>query len=168
MRCDYLTAAPLPEESLVVFRRLVQPTDAARSLHRLGLVAFGSGKDSAARRFFKQSLELLGVGSVGIHGRGERVLGLVALRGDDTREARRRFMDSLSIAQREHDTHATACWLEAMACLAVVEDGPGQALRLYGEANAIRRDIGIARSAFDDSWLRTWLCGVLQSEGEPA
>ncbi len=37
-----------------------------------------------------------------------------------------------------------------------------------GEANAIRRDIGIARSVFDDSWLGTWLCGVLQSKSEPA
>lgn len=81
-------------------------------------------------------------------------------------------MDSPSTAQREHDTHATAYCLEAMACLAVVEDDIGQALvlrlRLYGEANAIRRDIGIARSAFDDNWLGTWLGGVLQSEGEPA
>jgi len=75
---------------------------------------------------------------------------------------------SLSIAQREHDTHANAYCLEAMARLAVVEDDPGQALRLYGEAKAIRRDIGIARSAFDDSWLGTWLGGVLQSEGESA
>ena len=95
-------------------------------------------------------------------------LGLVALRGGDTREARRRFMDSLWTAQREHETHATAYCLDAMACLTVVEDDPGQALRLYGEANAIRRDIGIARSAFDDSWLGTWLGGVMQSKCEPA
>ncbi len=53
-------------------------------------------------------------------------------------------MDSLAIAQGEHDTHATAYCLEALACLAVVEDDHGDALGLYGEANAIRRDIGIA------------------------
>ena len=39
---------------------------------------------------------------------------------------------SLSIAQRERDTHATAYCLEAMARLAVVEDDSGQALHLYG------------------------------------
>src|SRR5439155_670968 len=94
-------------------------------------------------------------------------LGLVALRGGDTREAHRRFTDSRSIAEREHDTHSTAYCLEAMACLAVVENDVGEAVRLYREANAIRRDIGMARSAFDDRWLGTWL-GGLQSEAEPA
>ena len=43
---------------------------------------------------------------------------------------------------------------------------PGAALARG--ANAIRRDIGIARSAFDDSWLGTWLGGVMQSKCEPA
>ena len=95
-------------------------------------------------------------------------LGLLALRAGDTREARRRFMVSLSIAEREHDTHATAFCLEAMACLAIVEDDRVEALRLYAEANALRRDIGLARSAFDDSWLGTWLGRVLLSEREPA
>jgi len=47
-------------------------------------------------------------------------------------------MDSLSIAQREHDTHATAYCLDAMACLAVVEDDSGQALRLYGRPTPYR------------------------------
>jgi hypothetical protein len=46
------------------------------------------------------------------------------------REARRRFMDSLSIAEREDDSHAAAYCLEAMACLAVVDGEPGEALRL--------------------------------------
>jgi len=34
--------------------------------------------------------------------------------------------------------------------------------------NAIRCDIGIACSAFDDTWLGTWLGGVLESKSEPA
>jgi len=167
MRCDYVTAAPLLEESLLLFRRLGQQTDAALSLHRLGLVAFGRGETSAARGLFEQSLELCGLEASGLIGEVSLYLGLVALRGGDTRESRRWFIDSLSIAERLHDTHAAAYCLEAMACLAVVEDDPGEALRLYREANAIRHEIGMARTAFDDSWLGTWLGGVLQSEGDP-
>ncbi len=168
LRCDFFTAAPLLEESLAMFRKLRQRSDAAQSLHRLGLLAFGSGDNSAARALFEQSLELFGLDATGFVGELSLYLGLVALREGDTRAARRRFMASLSIAEREHDTHATAYCLEAMACLAVVEDDPGEALRLYRDANAIRRDIGMARSAFDDSWLGTWLGRVLQSEAEPA
>jgi hypothetical protein len=94
-------------------------------------------------------------------------LRLVALREGDTCEPGRRFKESLSIAQREHDTHATAYCLEAMACLAVVEGDPSEALRLFREADAIRRNIGMWRSAFDDSWLEAWLGDLLRSEGDP-
>ena len=62
---------------------------------------------------------------------------------------------------------ATAYGLEAVACLAAVEDDPGQAPRLYGDANAIRWDIGMARSAFETA--AGDVAGqLLQSHGEPA
>jgi hypothetical protein len=47
-----------------------------------------------------------------------------------------------------------------------VECDLGEALRLFREANDIRREIGMARSEFDDCWLGTWLGGLLQSDGE--
>jgi hypothetical protein len=160
-------ATALLDESLDIFRRLRQRTDAAWPLHWLGLAAFGSGEDSAARAYLEQSLELCGLEASGFVGEVNLYLGLVALRVGDAGEARRRFMDSMSIFERQHDTHAMASCLEAMACLAMVEDERSRALRLYREANSIRSEIGMPRSPFDESWLGTWLGGVLQSVPAP-
>ena len=145
---DYVTARKLMEESLNLRREMGDPGGIAYVLNLLGTVASSQGDYTAARQLNEESLAIKrelndrwGI-AYALDGLGM----LAAVEGDHTL-ARARFTESLMLFQELGDKWGMIGVLERFSSLASAQAHSLRAVRLYGAVEALRRTLGLVRSA---------------------
>jgi predicted ATPase/DNA-binding CsgD family transcriptional regulator len=138
-------ASELLEEALALQRDLGNVPGVVRSLQPLGLVATVRGDHERAQASFEEALELaeraednvgivlaLGLGALVAHGR------------KDHERVRELCADGLRLSQRLGFKHGIVFHLHVSAVSAGAQGHPVRAARLWGAAEALREEIGVA------------------------
>jgi predicted ATPase/class 3 adenylate cyclase len=140
---DYVSARPLFDESLALFRELGDKWGIALSLNNLGNVFHEEGDHSSARSMYEECLAIrrelgdkLGI-AVSLTN-----LGIVAVDQGDYALARSLYEESLAIEREVGDKHAIAVSLHNLGLVALEEGNYALACSLYEESLAIAQELG--------------------------
>ena len=150
---DATRARACEEEALAIFRRLGDRIGEAIGLQHLGEIDRELADHESARRHFEECLAIARTNTyVELEGECERMLGEVALEGDDLLTARARFTRSLDVCSGAEDKRgeATALW-----CL-------GKADIVEGNADSARIKLSGVLRVFRAFEMRAELLGCLE------
>jgi non-specific serine/threonine protein kinase len=148
MQGDAAEAAGLLKEALALNRALENTESIGWSLNHLGHVAQLQGEYALAKQLHEETLPLFRERHRNFIGVGEanQALGETALAQSDAPVATRHFRQALELF-RFHAARAQMSWcLAGLAGVAVLDEEPQRAARLWGAAEALRQSIG-AREA---------------------
>jgi non-specific serine/threonine protein kinase len=140
---DYSAAAACLQECLAIRRELGDLFGVATSLNNLGLTAFHQKDYDRARLYYEESIALYHESGQTVHAAYPRYnLGQVyKLRGDYVM-ARTLLAEGLAESRKHGDRQGVANDLEGLAYLAVLEQQPERAARLFGSAARLREAVG--------------------------
>jgi len=144
---DYRAARPWLEESLALQRQLGKGGSTVLILANLGDLAFQIGDYTLARTYYEESLSVSEeTGNLIFASWVPVSLGYVALRQKDKSSARKIFEETQQRFREEGDEIGVVYALEGLASLAVVQDRPERAARVFSWADGMRETIGEPRS----------------------
>jgi predicted ATPase len=150
---DYERARALYEEGAAVAldAGLVRPASVARE--NLALVLMGLGELDAAVQVFEETLatarELQATHDVATR---LRALARALIERRETARPRELLAESLELTRELKEPRGLADCLEAIAGLAVATGEPGEAVALFGAADALRQSIGGLRPPDQQPW----------------
>jgi predicted ATPase/DNA-binding XRE family transcriptional regulator len=174
---DYPWATTCVEESLALCRELGDHQGISRALMQMGIIACAQGDFDRATSLLDESVAILRQLGANVYlGWPLYKLGDVALRQGDTRRAVVCLRESLEHFQAFKSREGIACYLGTMAGVAVMQEHPARAVRLFGAAQAmldkigfqvgkvdradIDRDIAVARAQLDvATFAAAWAAG---------
>jgi predicted ATPase len=173
-RCqqEYGRARVLLEESLALQRlsgdrALVYTT--AVTLLPLGHVAHEQGDHAAARTCYEEALELARkVGSLPAAAAAITHLGYLAIDRDDADGGAELCREGLALYRKQGSRMGVASGLEGLAGAAAVAGQPERALRLAGQAAALRAAAGLPLSPGEGERLDRWLAPAREAAGGAA
>jgi len=138
-------------QSLAVSRDAGDKGGVASVLLTLGTMYLENEQPGEARALFEQSLGLAQeIVDIDTLSRIAVNLGFVSLLQGKVEEAVSWFASSLSGAERTGAKYVTVYGLEGLACVAASHGRSTDAVRLYGAAENLRKDIRVPRTAGED------------------
>ena len=166
---DYGGARVLYEESLAIRREIGDRLGIAHSLSNLGLVAKDLGDYESARALYEESLAIdrelgdkQGIAIALVN------LGLLLGVYGDYPTAYASLRECLTLCRELSEKRITAYAVEGCAGLALRQQQPEQAIRLWGAAAALREAIGCLLSPADRERQEREITAVRETTGEDA
>ena len=150
-RGDHKFSEELFQQSLAVRRDAGDKRGVVNVLMNLGGMYLENEQPAEAREVLEQGFRLAQeIGDLqGLSGTAVN-LGLVSLLQGKVEEAISWFANSLSGAERTGAKYTTAYGLEGLACAAASQGRNDDAVRLYGAAEKLRKDIRVPRTTGED------------------
>ncbi|CAN5590046.1 hypothetical protein BH18ACT16_BH18ACT16_10930 [soil metagenome] len=150
-RGDHKLSEKRFQQSLAVSRDAGDKGGVASVLLTLGGMYLENERPAEAREFLEQSFRLAQeIGDIDTVSRIAVNLGFVSLLQGKVEEAVSWFATSLSGAERTGAKYVTAYGLEGLACAAASHGRSTDAVRLYGAAEKLRKDIRVPRTTGED------------------
>jgi tetratricopeptide (TPR) repeat protein len=145
-------------QSLAVSQDAGDKGGVASVLLTLGTMYLENEQPGEARALFEQSLGLAQeIGDIDTLSRIAVNLGFVSLLQGKVEEAVSWFASSLSGAERTGAKYVTVYGLEGLACVAASHGRGTDAVRLYGAAEKLRKDIRVPRTTGEDQLYRRYI-----------
>jgi predicted ATPase/class 3 adenylate cyclase len=143
IRGSYDDAYRLTREAGEAYERAGDAGGVAEALHNLGVIEHQIGNDAGAKRHYTEALLAFRIAE---HARGELMsllnLTLIALKNDDFVEAEELLATADPLAERLGDAGTQSYHIGLRGTLAFRRGEYDEAVRLYGEALAIKRRLG--------------------------
>ena len=150
-RGDHKLSEKRFRQSLAVSRDACDKGGVASVLLTLGTMYLENEQPGEARALFEQSLGLAQeIGDIDTLSRIAVNLGFVSLLQGKVEEAVSWFASSLSGAERTGAKYVTVYGLEGLACVAASHGRSTDAVRLYGAAEKLRKEIRVPRTTGED------------------
>ena len=166
---DAASAHSLLEESLAIHRELKDKQGIASVLSRRGHLLLHEGDYAAARSALQECLALrrdlgdrIGIAAL-MH-----ALGNVAMGEGDHAAARAHYVEGLLLSRDTGDRWRLADCLEGFAGLALAQEQPERAARLFGMDEAVRHSLDVALNPFDRPYYERNLAAAQAALGEEA
>lgn len=166
---DYRAARPWLEESLAMQRQLGRGGSTGLNLRYLGEVAFQEGDYKLARAYYEEQLSRAEATGNYLYAYGTEIrLGYVALREGDREAARRIFEKFLQRARKAEEQYEVVSALEGFASLAVAQNQPERAARVFAWADAAREASDNTRPPVEQADVDRDLATIHAQLDEPA
>ena len=139
------------QQSLAVRQDAGDRGGVAQVLLNLGGMYLEDDQPAEARTLLERALRQANeIGDIDTLSRITVNLGFVSLLQGKNKEATSWFRDSLAGAEKTGARYVTVYGIEGLACAAASQGGSSDAARLFGRADALRKDMGVPRTRGED------------------
>ena len=148
-RADHERTVEIHEQGLAIAREIGDLDEIAGFLSNIALPVALLGDTPRAKRLLEEALAIRRNVRQYLTPILHQELATIAVMERDTGEARRLLAEALSTERQHGPSRIIADCLEASASLAVIEERPARAARLYGAAEMLRYTIGAPLKPID-------------------
>jgi predicted ATPase/class 3 adenylate cyclase/Tfp pilus assembly protein PilF len=146
------------QQSLAVREDAGDRGGVARVLGNLGVMYLEDDQPAEARTLLERALrQAREIGDIDALSRTTVNLGFVSLLQGRNKEATSWFRDSLAGAEKTGARYVTVYGIEGLACAAVTQGRSSDAARLFGLAEALRKDMRVPRTRGEDELYAAYL-----------